>query len=122
MSAQLKQLMLDLITGAPGKRSQVIRSYRFPERGTKDGGVCLSVMTHCPEDRELLQQAINAWPGRVGMGYPVPAPSNWRVFDLRELSRAIAAYDTLPHWEGEYGESRKDMCRWVITWLDQRGA
>lgn len=121
MSAALKQLMLDLITDAPGARSQVLRNYRMPERGTKDGGVCLSVDTHCCQHRDLFQMAIDAWPNRVGRGYVVPAPKSMAHHSDRELCRAIWAYDGLPHWEGEYGESRKEMCRWVITWLDQRG-
>jgi hypothetical protein len=121
MSAALKQLMLDLITGTNGVRSQVLLRHRRPERGTKDGGVCLSVETHCREARDLFQEAIREWPAGISAGYPVRAPASFVHTNDDALSRAIWAYDALPHWEGEYGESRKEMCRWVITWLDQRG-
>ena len=86
----------------------------------KYAGICVNLIEHpqlpTADWEALVAQATKTWPEWSGdPRYPVPHP------DLPPESAYTAKWE-VEKWSGEYGESRRRLCKHVADWIRENPA
>jgi len=69
--------------------------------------------------REDLRKVASRWSGFSGNSvYPVPAPKNFRKVCCKK-SPDKEAFSELDRWDGEYGDSRRDLLQFAIDYTKE---